>query len=69
MNFMSFGDNAIHRAAFKALERSQAVIQFDMDGTILTANSSCSWISWAISWPSSLVRNIRYLSILEKRQR
>ena len=33
------GDGALFRAAFEALERSQATIQFDLDGTVLTANA------------------------------
>jgi methyl-accepting chemotaxis protein len=38
MNFLFSGEGAAHRAAFEALNRSQAVIQFDLDGTILSAN-------------------------------
>jgi methyl-accepting chemotaxis protein len=40
MNFLFSGEGAVHRAAFEALNRSQAVIQFDLEGTILTANDS-----------------------------
>ncbi len=38
MNLFSSGDSAFYRAVFAALDRSQASIQFDLDGTILTAN-------------------------------
>jgi methyl-accepting chemotaxis protein len=38
MNPFSSGDNALYRAAFEALNRSQAIIQFDLKGTILAAN-------------------------------
>jgi methyl-accepting chemotaxis protein len=38
MSFFS-GDGALFRAAFEALERSQATIQFDLDGVVLTANA------------------------------
>ncbi len=38
MGFLFNGDGAVFRAAFEALDRSQATIQFDMDGTIRTAN-------------------------------
>jgi methyl-accepting chemotaxis protein len=38
MSFFS-SDGALFRAAFEALERSQATIQFDLDGTVLTANA------------------------------
>ncbi|WP_296706280.1 PAS domain-containing methyl-accepting chemotaxis protein [Rhodoblastus sp.] len=40
MTFLFSGEGALHRAAFEALHRSQAVIQFDLDGTILAANDS-----------------------------
>lgn len=40
MNIPFWGEAALHHAAFEALNRSQAVIQFDLDGTILTANDS-----------------------------
>jgi methyl-accepting chemotaxis protein len=39
MNLFGLGDGALHRATFEALERSQAMIQFELDGTIVTANS------------------------------
>ena len=39
MKMFSSGDKAVYRAAFEALDRSQAIIQFDLQGTILDANS------------------------------
>jgi len=38
MNLAFWGETALYRAAFEALNRSQAVIQFDLDGTVVTAN-------------------------------
>ncbi len=38
MSFFGIGTDNLYRAAFEALDRSQAVIQFTPDGTIITAN-------------------------------
>ena len=38
MKLFSGGHGALYRSAFEALDRSQATIQFDLDGAILTAN-------------------------------
>ena len=38
MNIFGFGADALYRSTFEALDRSQAMIQFDPDGTIITAN-------------------------------
>lgn len=40
MTLLFSGEGALHRAAFEALHRSQAVIQFDLEGKILAANDS-----------------------------
>jgi len=53
---------ALYRSAFEALDRSQATIQFDLDGTILTANR-LFLTPLAMDSTKSPARNMRSSSI------
>jgi hypothetical protein len=49
-------------ATVAAIDRSQAMIEFQLDGTIITANKNFLATRWAIRWTRSSAVTTRYSS-------